>query len=66
MSKAVLDAKSANVKAKKSGDPEAIAARGARDAERHAAKVAKLEAAAEALGFRIVLVKRAAKSRAAA
>ena len=62
MSKAVLNSKTANFKAKKSGDPEAIVACEARDAERHAAKVAKLEAAAAALGFRIVPVKRAAKS----
>lgn len=34
MSKAVLDAKNANAKAKKLGDPEATAAREARDAER--------------------------------
>lgn len=67
MSKAVLDVKSANAKAKKSGTmtPEELAAkeqeRAAKAQERieaakgaHAAKLAKLEAAAAEFGFKLV------------
>lgn len=65
MSKAVLDAKTANFKAKKSGDPEAIAAREARDSERLAKRVERLEVMAAELGYKIVaLPKRSAKKEA--
>jgi hypothetical protein len=61
MSAKNLATKQANMKARKTDNPEYAAAVQARNAERLANRVAKLEADAEALGFKIVPVKRAAK-----
>lgn len=60
MSKAVLDAKTANVKAKTT-DPEAAERRAA---ERLAQRVARLEADAAALGYKVVPVTKRAKAAA--